>query len=161
MPNHPKPSSRTKKRAVASQLRVALIDADPPSRQAFTELLANHELLLLPYPAPRAFLRHHVGPNAQWAEPDLLLIRLETDERLETLSYLTGWQTKLAAVVYSTGGDVSAAVRCFQAGADDFIDHAKPDACFAQRVIRAIDSRSSLPDAIPALPTSVSCSSAI
>ena len=140
--------------------RVALIDADPSSRAAFATLLADHQLSPLPYPTAQSFLREHARVSDQSSLPAVLLISLESDQDLSVLTSLLEWERKVVTIVYSTSGDVGAAVRCFRAGATDFIDHAKPDASFAQRVRGALDPSPESCSATKPTSAPISCFSA-
>lgn len=138
----PPPAAGTSTRPV-----VAVVDCDETLRTALVRLLEARDLCVVAYPTSRAFLQACSDPDADWPVADLLLCRLELESHggLAFLRHLKRWELEVPVVVYSTGGDISSAVGSFHAGALDFIDHAKADACFRQRVLSSLERAASSP----------------
>ena len=132
---------------MAARRAIAIVDCDPEMRRRLAEVLSTRDLVLAAFPTSRAFLQACSNSSPRWPVADMLLCRLELEQEkgLAFLEELKGWNLNIPTVVYSTGGDINAAVSSFHAGALDFIDHAKPDACFGQRIVAALDRADPLP----------------
>ena len=116
--------------------RVTIVDCDDQMRGQLTSLFRSRGLLVEAFANSADFLKAHDLTSP--APPDhLLLCRLELEQNcgirlLERLGR-AGWSIR--TVVYSTRGDIASAVKCFHAGAVDFIEYARPDACFRHRAL--------------------------
>ena len=119
---------------------MAIVDCDDRMRTELAELLSAQQLHLLTFSSSSDFL---AVTRSSRTRPrfDLLLCRMELEED-RGLSVLRTFRDRAAdvpMVIYSTHGDVTAAVRSFREGAVDYIDYAKPDACFCERVLRQLN----------------------
>ena len=130
---------------------VAVVDCDDRMRNAVVQLLSTGDLTTAAYASSRDFLKVCSNPDSEWPVADLLLCRLELESHagLEFLRHLERWKLRIPTVVYSTGGEISTAVSSFRAGALDFIDHARPDACFRHRVRAALERAPTAPCRAP------------
>ncbi|MFT5394405.1 MAG: PleD family two-component response regulator, partial [Gammaproteobacteria bacterium] len=119
---------------------VAIIDCDAKMRNDLVHLLESQNISPIPFSSSAEFLGATL--HGTMVEPNIKLVlcrfELEQDRGLELLQRLRDENFKTPCLVYSSHGDVSTAVNSLRTGALDFIDNARPDMCFCERVLRLL-----------------------
>jgi len=129
--------------SLADKPVVALVDDDPTLRGALGELLRGADLLPTPFSSCDAFTSACMTQFAHAPCAELLVCRLEIEggRGIELIEWLNRRHLEMPAIIYSSGGNISAAVKSLQAGALDFIDNVRADAKFRGTVTRVLAHR--------------------
>ena len=139
--------------ASAEAPSVAIIDCDAKMRNDLVHLLESQNISPIPFSSSAEFLSATL--HGTMVEPNIKLVlcrfELEQGRGLELLQRLRDENFKTPCLVYSSHGDVSTAVNSLRTGALDFIDNARPDMCFCERVLRLLSKHS--PEATAQLST--------
>lgn len=134
---------------------VAIVDCDDKMRDEISNLLSSFNLSTVTFSTSSDLLFAVSGTQSPDSpQIDLLLCRLELecDQGLAVLRAIRERALSVPMAIYSTHGDVTTAVKSFHEGAVDFIDYAKPDVCFCNRVLQLLDGHP-VPDLSSPSPT--------